>query len=100
MTKNMGTVDRVIRILVAAAVLVLYLTHAISGPVAIVLGVVAVVFALTSFVTLIHQGPVYAATVNIVPERQRALRTTPPSSSSDSAANSAEMSQSKRLLIL
>ena len=50
MTKNMGTVDRVIRILVAAAVLVLYLTHAISGPVAIVLGVVAVVFALTSFV--------------------------------------------------
>lgn len=30
-------------------------------------------FALTSFVTLIHQGPVYAATVNIVPERQRAL---------------------------
>ena len=30
-------------------------------------------FALTSFVTRIHQGPVYAATVNIVPERQRAL---------------------------
>ncbi|MCB0946198.1 MAG: DUF2892 domain-containing protein, partial [Mycobacterium sp.] len=43
MTKNMGTVDRVIRILLAAAVLVLYLTHAISGPVAIILGVVAVV---------------------------------------------------------
>ena len=50
MKKNMGTVDRVIRILLAAAVLVLYLTHAISGPVAIILGVVAVVFALTSFV--------------------------------------------------
>ena len=50
MKKNMGTVDRVIRILLAAAVLVLYLTHVISGPIAIVLGVIAVVFALTSFV--------------------------------------------------
>ena len=50
MKKNMGTVDRVIRILLAAAVLVLYVTHVISGPVAIVLGIIAVVFALTSFV--------------------------------------------------
>lgn len=29
--------------------------------------------ALTSFFTLVHQGPIYAATVNIVPERRRAL---------------------------
>jgi len=50
MTKNMGTVDRVVRILVAIAVLVLYLTHMISGPLAIVLGVIAAVFVLTSFV--------------------------------------------------
>ena len=50
MTKNMGTADRVIRILLAAAVLVLYLTHTISGPVAIILGVIAVIFALTSFI--------------------------------------------------
>jgi hypothetical protein len=46
----MGTVDRVVRILVAIAVLVLYLTHMISGPLAIVLGVIAAVFVLTSFV--------------------------------------------------
>ena len=50
MTKNMGTIDRVVRILVAIAVLVLYLTHVIAGPVAIVLGVIAAVFELTSFV--------------------------------------------------
>ena len=50
MTKNMGTIDRVVRILVAIAVLVLYLTHVIAGPVAIVLGVIAAVFVLTSFV--------------------------------------------------
>jgi len=50
MTKNMGLVDRVIRILAAVLVAVLYLTHVISGPLAIVLGVIAAVFVVTSFV--------------------------------------------------
>jgi hypothetical protein len=50
MTKNMGLVDRVIRILVAVLVLVLYLTHVISGPLAVVLGVIAAVFVITGFV--------------------------------------------------
>jgi len=49
MTKNMGLVDRVIRILAAVLVAVLYLTHVISGPLAIVLGVIAAVFVVTSF---------------------------------------------------
>jgi hypothetical protein len=48
MTKNMGTVDRVIRVLLALAVAVLYYTGKISGTLAIVLGVIAVVFVLTS----------------------------------------------------
>jgi hypothetical protein len=50
MTKNMGATDRVVRIAAAIAVLVLYLTHVISGPLAIVLGVIAAVLVLTSFV--------------------------------------------------
>lgn len=50
MKKNMGTVDRTIRILAAIAVLVLFLTHVISGPLAIVLGVIAAVLVVTSFV--------------------------------------------------
>ena len=50
MKKNMGTVDRGIRVALAALVAVLFFTHVISGPTAIVLGVVAVVFLLTSFV--------------------------------------------------
>ena len=50
MTKNMGTIDRVVRILAAIAVVVLYLTHVISGPLAIILGVIAAVLVLTSFV--------------------------------------------------
>lgn len=50
MKKNMGTIDRGVRVALAALVLVLFLTHAISGTVALILGVIAVVFLLTSFV--------------------------------------------------
>ncbi len=50
MTKNMGATDRVVRIAVAIAIFVLYLTHVISGALAIILGVIAAVFVLTSFV--------------------------------------------------
>ncbi len=50
MKKNMGTLDRILRFLVAAVVAVLYFTGHISGTLAIVLGVLAVIFLLTSFV--------------------------------------------------
>jgi len=50
MKKNMGSVDRIVRILIALAIAVLYFTHRIGGVLAIVLGVIAVVFVLTSFV--------------------------------------------------
>ena len=50
MKKNMGTVDRAIRFGLALLVAVLYFTGVISGTVAIVLGVIAVIFILTSFV--------------------------------------------------
>ena len=48
--KNMGTVDRVIRLLLAAAVAVLYFTGVLSGLVAIILGILAVIFVITSFI--------------------------------------------------
>lgn len=51
MHKNMGTADRTIRALLAVAVGVLYYLNVISGTLAIVLGVFAVVFLLTSFVS-------------------------------------------------
>lgn len=50
MTKNMGTVDRIIRFIFAAAVALLYFTGVISGTLAIILGILAVVFLLTSIV--------------------------------------------------
>lgn len=51
MKKNMGSVDKMIRVLIAALIAVLYYTETISGTVAIVLLVFAVVFLLTSMVS-------------------------------------------------
>ena len=48
MKPNMGTMDRLIRIVVAAGIGVLYLTGTIGGTLATVLAIVAVVFFLTS----------------------------------------------------
>jgi DUF2892 family protein len=50
MEKNMGTADRVIRILAAIGIAMLYFTGAISGVLAIVLGVVGVVLLATSLI--------------------------------------------------
>ena len=50
MKKNMGTVDRVVRILAAIVIVGLYLAGQISGTAAVVLGIFAVVFVATSAV--------------------------------------------------
>ena len=51
MKANMGTLDRVLRTLVALAIAAIYYTGKIGGTLAIVLGVFAVIFLLTSFVS-------------------------------------------------
>lgn len=51
MKKNMGFADKVIRFILAIIVGVLYYTNVINGTLAIVLGAVAVVFILTSFIS-------------------------------------------------
>lgn len=50
MTKNMGSADRVIRVILAALVVVLYFANVISGTVAIVLLAFSAIFVLTSLV--------------------------------------------------
>lgn len=50
MTKNMGSADRGIRVILAAIVVVLYFANVISGTVAIILLTVSVLFILTSTV--------------------------------------------------
>ncbi len=48
MKLNMGPIDRSIRLVIAAIIAVLYFTGQITGIVAIVLGVVAILFVVTS----------------------------------------------------
>lgn len=48
MKQNMGTADRVIRILVAIIFGVLLLTDSVSGILAVILGIIAIMFLLTS----------------------------------------------------
>jgi len=50
MKKNMGTADRIIRILLAAVFAYLYFSGTVTGTIGLVLVVLAGVFVLTSFV--------------------------------------------------
>ena len=52
----MGTIDKVIRIVVAAIILVLYFTHVITGTLAVVLLILAGILVVTS---LIGTCPLY-----------------------------------------
>jgi hypothetical protein len=57
MKTNMGSVDKVMRILAAVAIGVLYFMHFLSGTLAVVLLVIAGIFILTSLVSFC---PLYA----------------------------------------
>jgi hypothetical protein len=50
MKKNMGSFDRLTRLLIALGLIVLYFTHLVKGVFGIVLLAIAGVFVLTSFV--------------------------------------------------
>lgn len=51
MKKNMGSTDKIIRILIAAVIAILFFTNVISGTLGIVLLVLAGVFVLTSLIS-------------------------------------------------
>ena len=51
MKKNMGTIDRIVRTIIVLTIAALYYLEIISGTVAMVLGVVATVFLITSIVS-------------------------------------------------
>jgi amino acid transporter len=57
MNKNLGTMDRTVRIIAALALGILILTGTLTGLPAIILGVLAIVLLLTSFVSFC---PLYA----------------------------------------
>jgi hypothetical protein len=49
--KNMGAADRLVRLALVALVAFLYFTNLISGTLAIILGIVAVIFLITSLIS-------------------------------------------------
>lgn len=51
MKSNMGTADRVIRVIIAAVITTLYFTHFITGTLGIVLMVISGIFVLTSLIS-------------------------------------------------
>jgi len=57
MKKNMGSADRIIRILIAVAAVALYATNTLTGTLGIVLIAIAGIFLLTSIVSFC---PLYA----------------------------------------
>jgi hypothetical protein len=51
MKKNMGNIDKIVRILIALVIAVLFFTNIISGTLGIILLVLASVFVLTSLMS-------------------------------------------------
>ncbi len=51
MKKNMGSIDRTVRTLLAVVIAILYFTNQITGAAAIILGLFAVIFLVTSFMS-------------------------------------------------
>jgi len=51
MKKNMGSADKIIRVIIAIIISALYFTQIITGTLAIVLLVLGAVFLLTSFIS-------------------------------------------------
>lgn len=50
MKTNMGVIDKVIRVLIAVAIIILYFTNVLSGTLAVILLILAGVFVLTSLI--------------------------------------------------
>ena len=50
MKKNMGTVDKVIRIVLAVVFVVLFLTHVVTGTLGYILLALAAIFVITSLI--------------------------------------------------
>jgi hypothetical protein len=52
MKRNMGVADRIVRLIIAAVIVVLGITGVISGTLLIILGIVAAAFIVTSILGL------------------------------------------------
>lgn len=70
MKKNMGTADRIIRLLIAALVTFLYFNDIVSGTTGIVLMVIAAIFILTSLISFCPLYTLLGFSTCKVPKKQ------------------------------
>lgn len=70
MVKNMGSADRIIRLIIVAVIAALYFAGQITGTAALILGIIAIVFFATS---LIGWCPVYTPLGISTKKRDKAL---------------------------
>jgi hypothetical protein len=72
MKNNMGTADRVIRVVIAAIILALYFTNVIGGTLCLILLIFAAIFTLTSIAGVC---PVYSVLgISTCKRRKRARK--------------------------
>ncbi|SDX85534.1 Protein of unknown function [Lutibacter oricola] len=69
MNKNMGSTDKIIRIIIALGLAALYFTNIISGTIAIIAIVVAVIFVLTSVVSICPLYSIFGINTCKVPQK-------------------------------
>ena len=70
MKKNMSSLDRIIRIVIAAVFATLYFSNVLSGTLGLVLMILGVVFVLTSFVSFCPIYAVFGISTCKVPAKQ------------------------------
>ncbi len=70
MKKNMGSPDKIIRILLAVIIAALYYTNVITGTLGLVLIIVAAVFVITSFVSFCPLYAIFGISTCKVPEKE------------------------------
>lgn len=74
MKQNMGTFDRIVRILAAIIIAALYLTHVITGTAATVLLVLAAILVLTSLVGFCPLYPIFGInTCGLTKKNQKSI---------------------------
>lgn len=59
MKKNMGSIDRIVRLILAAVFTILFFTHTVTGTAGIILLVLAAVFTLTSLISFCPLYPIF-----------------------------------------
>lgn len=69
MNKNMGATDKIIRVVIALGLATLYFSNLISGTIAIIAIAVAIVFLLTSVLSICPLYSIFGITTCKVPKK-------------------------------